>query len=103
MKLFPVGVLLFALIAVLGPEAALANKFTTIGGGVSGASNEKLGILKEIASWTGLFFIFLGTLALLTRNRFEGHIGMTRKGEKPSNGPYGLIVVGVLLALLFLV
>ncbi|MCW8891386.1 MAG: hypothetical protein OQL20_12070 [Sedimenticola sp.] len=88
---------------VLLPELALANKFTTIGGGVSGASDEKIRILKQIASYAGVFFILLGAMSLLTRNRFEGFIGMKRKGEKPSPGPYVLIVIGALLSIFFFV
>jgi|GEM_PF-1991859 len=97
------SLLTLLLLLALLPELALANKFTTIGGGVSGASDEKLKILKQIASYAGLFFILLGTLGLLTRNRFEGFIGMKRKGEKHSPGPYVLIVIGALLSIFFFV
>ncbi|MCW8943683.1 MAG: hypothetical protein OQL27_02850 [Sedimenticola sp.] len=97
------SLLTLLLLLTLLPELALANKFTTIGGGVSGASDEKLKILKQIASYAGLFFILLGTLGLLTRNRFEGFIGMKRKGEKHSPGPYVLIVIGSLLSIFFFV
>ncbi|MCW8881595.1 MAG: hypothetical protein OQL17_07960 [Sedimenticola sp.] len=81
----------------------MANKFVTIGGGVSGASHEKLDVLKRIASYAGLFFILLGILSLITRNRFEGFLGMRKKGEKPSIAPYVLMGIGVLLSGLFFI
>ena len=85
------------------PEFALANKFTTIGGGVSGANREKLEILKQIGSFTGVFLIVLGVLGILTKHRFEGFVGMRRKGERASPVPYVLIVLGALLSLLFFI
>ncbi|TVO71441.1 hypothetical protein [Sedimenticola selenatireducens] len=95
--------LVMVLAAILLPEIALANKFTTIGGGVSGEDSHKLGILKQIASYAGLFFILLGILSLLTRSRFEGFVGMQKKGAPPSPAPYVLIGIGALLTIFFFV
>lgn len=101
----PLLLILFALMlaAILLPEMALANKFTTIGGGVSGEEMLKLGILKQIAAYAGLFFILLGTLGLLTRSRFEGFIGMQKKGAPASPAPYVLIGIGALLSIFFFI
>jgi len=97
-------VLFFGMLFLLTlSDTTLANKFTTIGGGVSGANNEKLEILKKIGAYSGLFFLFLGLLGILTRRRYEGFIGSGRKGKKISPGVYVLLVVGGLLSLLFLV
>lgn len=84
-------------------DTVLANKFTTIGGGVSGASHEKLDILKNIGAYSGLFFLFLGLMGILTRRRYEGFIGGGKKGNKISPGIYALLILGSLLSLLFLV
>jgi hypothetical protein len=93
----------FVLVATVLPEITLANKFTTIGGGVSGEEQLKLGVLKQIAAFSGLFFILLGVLGLLTRSRFEGFIGMQKKGAPPSPAPYVLIGIGALLSIFFFV
>mgnify|MGYP006921590503 FL=1 len=84
-------------------DTVLANKFTTIGGGVSGASHEKLDILKKIGAYSGLLFLFLGLMGILTRRRYEGFIGQSKKGKKVSSGVYALLILGSLLSLLFLV
>jgi len=90
----PLITLLFAgLVGLLFIEPAIANKFQTIGGGVSGGSEKKLAVLKEIALYAGSFLIFLGAMALLTRNRFEGTIGMRSKGD--NLGP--VIIVPIIL------
>ncbi len=81
-------------------EPALANKFQTIGGGVSGGSASKVAVLKEIALYAGGFLIFLGLSSLLTRNRFEGLIGMRsskKEVELITAVPIVLIVIGGLL------
>jgi hypothetical protein len=89
----------FVLVATVLPEITLA----TIGGGVSGEEQLKLGVLKQIAAFSGLFFILLGVLGLLTRSRFEGFIGMQKKGAPPSPAPYVLIGIGALLSIFFFV
>lgn len=82
----------------IGLEAALANKFETIGGGVSGLSREKVLLLKEIVRYAGGFLIFLGILALLTRNRFEGFVGGAKKGTSAATqGGIVLSIIGLLL------
>lgn len=96
--LLPVLLLCLAVV-----DTAFANKFTTIGGGVSGANQEKIAILKKIGAYSGLFFILLGILGIATRRRFEGLIGLRRKGQKTSPGAYVLLILGALLCLLFFV
>lgn len=92
-----------SLTAVAVPEIAFANKFTTIGGGVSGISEEKLNILKQIGAYTGTFFILLGILSIATRDRFESFVGMRLKGQGVAPASYVLLVLGALLSLLFFV
>lgn len=77
-------------------EPALANKFQTIGGGVTGGNAKKLAVLKEIALYAGSFFIFLGAMALLTRNRFEGMIGM-----RSSKKGLGTVIIVPIVLMLF--
>lgn len=89
--------------ALIVPEVSLANKFATIGGGVSGVSDEKLNVLKQIGAYTGTFFILLGILSIVTKDRFEGFIGMRLKGQGISPASYVLIGLGALLTLLFFV
>lgn len=98
----PAIALVFVSIAALVvPEISFANKFATIGGGVSGVSDEKLNILKQIAAYAGTFFILLGILSIVTKDRFEGFIGMRSKDQGISPAAYVLIVLGALLSLLF--
>lgn len=94
-------VLFLLLVAALSDPALAGNKFTTIGSGVSGGQEEKVFILKRVGAYTGIFLILLGGLSLLTRDRFEGFIGLRRKGRKASRAPYILMLIGALLALLF--
>jgi len=93
----------FLLLALLFTEPVYANKFETIGGGVSGANASKLSILKEIALYAGGFIIFLGLASLITRNRFEGLIGVRSKKKRFELvlvTPILLIVVGGILLLI---
>jgi len=88
------AILLFS----IGLEPALANKFETIGGGVSGLSREKVLLLKEIVRYAGGFLMFLGVMALITRNRFEGFVGNAKKGANAATkGGIALLVIGLLL------
>ncbi|MCB1761000.1 MAG: hypothetical protein KDI68_14610 [Gammaproteobacteria bacterium] len=93
------------LLLVLASEPALANKFTTISGGVNGMSQEKVLFLKKISLYTGAFLLFLAGLALLTRNRFEGFIGYVSKGDVSSivKGATVLTVIGFIMMLLALI
>lgn len=77
----------------------MANKFTTIGGGVAGSDAEKIAVLKQLSAIAGSFLILLGILALLTRGRFEGFIGVYRgkKGESVTRVPQVMMVLGSLL------
>lgn len=95
--------LLFLSLVFLGVELAEASRFEKIGGGVSGSSQEKIEVLQLISLIAGNFFIFLGIVALLTRNRFEGFIGMyqKKKGEAVTRVPQGLIIFGSILILLY--
>ncbi len=83
-------------------EPAFANKFETIGGGVSGLSREKIELMKQISLYAGGFFLFLGVVMLLTRNRFEGFVGLASdKGMGIAykgaviNAVIGLLLVGI--------
>ena len=98
MTLFKLICALFILTACF-VEPAVANKFTTIGGGVSGADREKILILKQISAIAGNFLILLAIIALLTRGRFEGFIGMYKgkKGESVTRVPLVMIIIGSLL------
>ena len=95
--------LLVSLILLMIPEFSLANKFVTIGGGVSGVNTEKMEVLKQITAYSGLFLITLGILSLLTRERFEGFIGMRTKREGNSPVSYVLILLGGLLSIFFFI
>ena len=68
-----------ALLSIFDP--ALANKFETIGGGVTGLSQEKLQLLKQISLYSGGFLLLLSIMAMLTRNRFEGFVGYSSRGQ----------------------
>lgn len=96
-----ITLIVVSIIALTVPEESFANKFTTIGGGVSGANHEKLGILKQIGAYAGTFFILLGILSIVTRDRFESFVGMRMKGEGIAPASYVLLVLGGLLSLLF--
>lgn len=103
MNRFHLILLSVLLLCLAAADTALANKFATIGSGVSGASQEKIAILKKIGAYSGLFFILLGILGIATRHRFEGFIGLRKKGQKISPGVYVLLLLGALLCLLFFV
>ncbi|WP_199930465.1 hypothetical protein [Sedimenticola thiotaurini] len=96
-----ITLLAVSIAALAVPEESFANKFTTIGGGVSGMDHEKFDILKQIGAYTGTFFILLGILSIVTRNRFESFVGMRMKGEGIAPASYVLLVLGALLSLLF--
>lgn len=97
------ALLVVSISGLLVPETAFANKFTTIGGGVSGLSDEKINILKQIGAYTGTFFILLGVLSVVTKDRFESFVGMRSKNQGVSPASYVLLVLGALLSLLFFV
>ncbi|MCB1859854.1 MAG: hypothetical protein KDI63_16385 [Gammaproteobacteria bacterium] len=86
-------------------EPALANKFQTIGSGVSGLNREKIELLQKISLYAGFFFFFLTAVALLTRKRFEGFVGFSSRKDKRIiiKGCAGLAVAGTLFALLGLI
>lgn len=87
-------------IAIFDPALA-GNKFTKIGGGVSGSSSDKIELLKSMRGIFGGFLILLGIIAFATRGRFEGLVGMvTGKGfEAVTVVPIILIILGSLLML----
>jgi len=95
--------LLLALIIFIAVcEPALAgNKFTRIGGGVSGSSHEKIEFLKSLRGIFGGFLVLLGILSVATRSRFEGLVGMVtgKTFEAVTVIPIILIVLGSLLML----
>jgi len=93
--------LMLVLVAV---DPVLAgNKFTKIGGGVSGSSMEKFRILKSIGGVFGGFLILLGIIAFITRSRFEGLVGMStgKIFEAVNVVPVILIILGGLLVLIY--
>jgi hypothetical protein len=97
--------LLSLVVLAVASEPALANKFTTISGGVNGMSQEKVLFLKKISLYAGAFFLFLAGLALLTRNRFEGFVGYVSKGDISSivKGATVLTVVGSIMLVIGLI
>lgn len=105
MLTLPFYLLLFLLLWCAGADPVLANKFETISGGVSGMNQEKIELLKDISLYAGGFLIFLAGVALVTRNRFEGFIGYSGRGDFSSTlkGATALTVVGsVFIGLSFL-
>ena len=88
--------LLLALLALAEP--ALANKFTTIGGGVSGTDREKLQLLQIFAGIFGLFFIFLGFISMVPQ--FRG-LSMLKVPEVTFGTSIGIIIFGLLLGSLY--
>ncbi len=70
------------LLIVAAIEPALANKFETIGGGVSGMDKEKIELLQTISLYAGGFFFFLAITVALTRNRFEGFVGYSSRKDQ---------------------
>ncbi len=96
-----ITILFVTLLAVLmAVDPALAgNKFTKIGGGVSGSSAEKLMDLKLIGGIFGGFLILLGIVSILTRDRFEGMVGMVsgKRFEAVTVVPIVLTILGSLL------
>ncbi len=91
---------LIVFIALYDPVLA-GNKFTKIGGGVVGSSNEKIEFLKSLRGIFGGFLVLLGILAFATRSRFEGLIGMVtgKTFEAVTVVPVVLIIFGSLLML----
>ena len=68
------------LLAIADPVLA-GNKFTTIGGGVSGQSKEKVALMKNLSIYIGGFLVLVGIAGLATKKRFEGMVLMaTGKG-----------------------
>ena len=92
---------LLALLCAL-VEPVLANKFTTISGGVNGMSREKIAILKQISLYAGGFLLMLAVVAVLTRKRFEGFVGYTSKKDL-STAVKGAAVLSVAGAILLLI
>jgi len=91
---------LATLLILFAVDPALAgNKFTKIGGGVSGSNLEKFRILKAIGGIFGGFLILLGIIAFITRSRFEGLVGMStgKIFEAVNVVPVILIILGGLL------
>jgi len=91
---------LFLLLISMAIDPVLANKFETIGGGVSGLDREKVELIKQISFYAGCFSLLLGVITLLVRNRFEGFIGYAskkRSGVAAIKGSIGLGLFGLLL------
>ncbi len=95
--------LLLVLVAI---DPALAgNKFTTIGGGVSGSDAEKFRVLKGVGGIFGGFLILLGIASFLTRGRFEGLVGMVtgERFEAVTVVPIILLILGGLLVTFYFI
>jgi len=106
MSRFTTVLLITILLLLVMIEPTLAeNKFTRIGGGVSGSNREKYEILKNIGAIFGGFLVLLGILSFATRKRYEGFLGMvTGKGlEAATVVPIVLIVLGSLITLFCLI
>jgi hypothetical protein len=90
---------LLALLIIAIEPAFAGNKFTTIGGGVSGTETEKLARLKDLSPWAGGFLILMSFAALMTKNRYEGLIGLVtgKKFEAVAIVPIVLFVLGLIL------
>jgi hypothetical protein len=86
------------LVIAIDPAFA-GNKFTTIGGGVSGTETEKLARLKDLTPWAGGFFILMAIASLATKNRYEGLVGLVtgRKFEAVAIVPIVLFILGLIL------
>ncbi len=56
-------------LALIYIEPAVANKFETIGSGVSGSASIKIEYLKIIAFITGIIMFIAGVLTVTTRNK----------------------------------
>lgn len=95
---------LISLIFVCYLEPSLANKFITIGGGVAGDRSEKVMLLRNLFPYIGGFLILVGLLALMTRRRFEGLVGMAtgKRWEAVTIVPILLILTGLILISIYL-
>lgn len=102
MQIFFGYLLLFLLLFGMDVDPALANKFQTISGGVSGLSHEKIRLLQNIGMYAGIFLIVLALLALATRKRFEGFIGYDGRGKSNAllKGVITVSIMGLLFILL---
>ncbi len=58
-------------LAALWFEPALANKFETIGGGVSGSNYKKIQMLKMVSWYAGLFFTVASVGIFLGRKKLD--------------------------------
>jgi hypothetical protein len=87
--------LLLIVSTLLVAEPALANKFVTIGSGVSGSSSLKLGFLTDAAYITGAIFALMAVGALLMRNRNAHSVDFTL-------GKQAAIILAILSSLCFL-
>lgn len=98
MQRYSVYLVLFLMLFCAGADPLFANKFETISGGVSGMDREKVRLLKNISLYAGGFLIFLALLALVTRNRFEGFVGYSSRGDSSATlkGATVLTVIGTL-------
>lgn len=96
---FSIAFVILMLLFFAAIEPALANKFETISGGVSGLSREKLALIKQVSLYAGGFFLLLSLLMLINRNRFEGFVGSSsRKGlSSEVKGAIFTAVIGVVL------
>ncbi len=85
------------LLAMMADPALAENKFTTIGGGVVGQSEQKVALLKNLSIYLGGFLVLVGIAGLATKRRFEGMVLMaTGKGaDKAAIISLIIIIIGL--------
>lgn len=79
-----------------------ANKFETIGGGVSGSKELKLDWLVNIGAGVGAFFVLLGIGVLLFKRHLPKATDAGYRPVLPTRVPVSLIIFGILAALPYL-
>lgn len=99
-RLSPALLSILVLATILFAPELLANKFETMGGGVSGMSWEKVRLLKMIGLGFGGFVFLSGLMILIFRHSVTKgiHVNYWREGV-PYHIPVIIMVLGALMAL----
>jgi hypothetical protein len=84
----------------LTPDMAWANKFETIGGGVSGTSFEKFQLLRAASLMIGSIVTLIGLLSLIPK--FHGHSDINTSKITLTKSLVLIAVGSVLVGLYFL-
>lgn len=87
-------------VLLLLTEPLLANKFETIGGGVSGSTRVKVEYLQIIAYVSGGIFIIAGILAILLHDKNAQTLNYTM--WKPSAAIFFLLGISAIAAAVFM-